>query len=436
MGLSPPSRGISLCAGAGGLDMGLMLGEPGYRTECFVEIEPDAQEAIIAAQRVGSLHQAPVWDNVFTFVGDEWRGRVDTIIAGYPCQPFSQAGERKGETDERHLWPDVARIIQEVREPSRDFWVFLENVAGHLSLGLETVLRDLWSMGFTPSVFLGTAEEVGASQIRERVFILAFARGHGCGEREVVQRERGPDHNKCGEDPDGCLDDLACGMRSKRTAGRRKGFEGSEGGDEPSRRSEEDLAGPRDGQLPQPGRGSEGRDGSGSAGEEPMGRASEQSSELRRATGIVQSARGGSEEEGIPGAGCEPQPAVKHLPISPPGPTDAAGWRAVLRMAPDLAPAVSLGDIARQAAAYSALVETGQLAETEAESALCRMADALAGRTRALRLLGNGVVPLAAAYAYRSLAASLGLRPVDLEAVLAEEFGIGSTDPSLMKEQR
>src|SRR5699024_10885810 len=142
MGIHPsrPRHGLSLCAGYGGLDLGLQLAEPGFHTRCFVEIDPDAQAALVAGMVGGHLpglaehgpgparaghgtagerraepfRQAPVWDNMRTFVGDGWRGHIDTIMAGYPCQPFSAAGQRRGEDDERHLWPDVARIIAEI----------------------------------------------------------------------------------------------------------------------------------------------------------------------------------------------------------------------------------------------------------------------------------------------------------------------------------
>jgi site-specific DNA-cytosine methylase len=90
-------------------------------------------------------------------------------ITGYPCQPFSAAGKRGGAADPRHLWPEVARIVRECAPE----WVFLENVAGHVTLGLETVLRELWRMGYTPAAGLFSAAEVGAPHQRLRIFILA-----------------------------------------------------------------------------------------------------------------------------------------------------------------------------------------------------------------------------------------------------------------------
>ena len=153
--------------------MGLGLAEPDFHTRCFVEWEDYPRRAIIAAQRAGYFAPAPIWDDICSFDGKPFRGAIDTILAGYPCQPFSMAGQRKGTDDERHLWPEVARIIREI-EPR---WVFLENVAGHLTLGLEAVLRELRDMGFTPAVGVFSAGEVGAPHERQRVFIVAY-----CGE--------------------------------------------------------------------------------------------------------------------------------------------------------------------------------------------------------------------------------------------------------------
>jgi len=108
--------------------------------------------------------------DVFNIAVEEDESYVADGAIVHNCQPFSAAGQRKGEDDERHLWPDVARIIREV-EPR---WVFLENVSGHVSLGLETVLRELWDMGWTPATGIFSAGETGAPHERQRVFIVAY----------------------------------------------------------------------------------------------------------------------------------------------------------------------------------------------------------------------------------------------------------------------
>ena len=127
--------GLSLCSGAGGIDLGLTIALPGYRTVGHVERETYAAATLVARMEDASLDRAPVWDDVATFDGRPWRGAVDIVTAGYPCQPFSVAGKRRGADDPRHLWPHVARIIAEVEPP----FVFLENVAHHLRLGFPEV---------------------------------------------------------------------------------------------------------------------------------------------------------------------------------------------------------------------------------------------------------------------------------------------------------
>ncbi|MDR5655415.1 DNA cytosine methyltransferase, partial [Ruixingdingia sedimenti] len=124
-----------------------MLAEPGYHTRAFVEWEDWPSIVLIAAQRAGYFAPAPIWTDLRSFDARPFCGAFDAILAGYPCQPFSAAGKRGGADDPRHLWPDVARVIGECRPE----WVFLENVAGHVTLGLETVLRELWGLGYTPA---------------------------------------------------------------------------------------------------------------------------------------------------------------------------------------------------------------------------------------------------------------------------------------------
>jgi DNA (cytosine-5)-methyltransferase 1 len=163
--------GISLCAGVGGLELGLHIAEPGYRTVCFVEREVSAAATLVARMEDQALSDAPVWDDLRTFDGRPWRGKVHIVSAGYPCQPFSASGRRQGKDDPRHLWPEVKRIVLE----SEAEWLFCENVEGHLDLGLPEVLSDIQAMGYTPKAGLFSALEVGASHLRRRIFILAHA---------------------------------------------------------------------------------------------------------------------------------------------------------------------------------------------------------------------------------------------------------------------
>ena len=169
--------GLSLCAGYGGLELGLTIAEPAYRTVCYVEREAHAAATLVARMEEAAMEPAPVWDDLRSFDGRPWRDRVHILSAGYPCQPFSLAGKRRGKADPRHLWPEVERIIGEVQPRC----VFAENVEGHIDLGFAEVARSLSLMGYHAKAGLFTAREVGASHRRRRLFILAYADGERCG---------------------------------------------------------------------------------------------------------------------------------------------------------------------------------------------------------------------------------------------------------------
>lgn len=169
---------LSLCSGVGGLELGLKLAVPTARTVCFIEREAYCCEILAERMEDGCLDEAPIWTDLRTFDGKPWRGVVDCVTGGYPCQPFSVAGKRKGDRDERHLWPEVARIVREVGPE----WCFFENVGNHLRLGFEQVEDDLSQMGYIVAAGLFSAEEVGASHKRERLFVVGHAWGWGCGQ--------------------------------------------------------------------------------------------------------------------------------------------------------------------------------------------------------------------------------------------------------------
>ena len=169
---------LSLCSGAGGLELGLKLAVPGSRTVCYVEGEAYAAAQLAARMADETMDAAPVWSDVKTFDPEPWRGCVDIITAGYPCQPFSIAGAKRAEKDPRHLWPYIREIVRIIKPRVCSF----ENVSHHLRLGFEQVHDDLRSMGYRVATGLFTAEEVGAPHKRERLFILAY--------RESVLSER------------------------------------------------------------------------------------------------------------------------------------------------------------------------------------------------------------------------------------------------------
>ena len=163
-------NGLALFAGYGGLELGADAAfGGGVRTVCYVERESYAASTLVARMEESSLHPAPVWDDVTTFDGEPWRGVVDLVTAGFPCQPFSAAGKRRGMDDERWLWDDIERILREVQPR----WFVGENVPGLVRLGLEAVLRSLASLGYDVVWGAFQAGQMGASHKRERVFILA-----------------------------------------------------------------------------------------------------------------------------------------------------------------------------------------------------------------------------------------------------------------------
>jgi DNA-cytosine methyltransferase len=160
---------VSFCAGYGGIDLGLKRAIPTLRTIAFSEIEAFAVANLVAKMEAGLLDPAPVWTDLKTFPVDEFRDRVDILSGGYPCQPFSAAGKRLGADDPRHLWPYIANAIRVIRPKL----CFFENVEGHITLGLSTVISDLEELGYTVSFGIFSAAEVGAPHQRKRVFILA-----------------------------------------------------------------------------------------------------------------------------------------------------------------------------------------------------------------------------------------------------------------------
>lgn len=157
---------LELCAGYGGFSLGLSLTGRAFRTVCYVEREAYAAACLVGAMSRGQLDDAPIWSDLCTFDARAWRGAVDLVTAGFPCQPFSLAGKQLGEADERWIWPDIARIVDECR-PSL---VFLENVV------LDAFRRpraDLENLGYRVKPALRVAaSDVGAPHRRDRWFVL------------------------------------------------------------------------------------------------------------------------------------------------------------------------------------------------------------------------------------------------------------------------
>jgi DNA (cytosine-5)-methyltransferase 1 len=164
---------LSLFSGAGG---GLLATKHllGWHTVCYVEWDKYAVKVLKARIADGMLDNAPIWDNAFTFNGRPWAGLVDVITAGFPCQPFSRAGNMLAENDPRNGWPATIRIIGEVRPQ----FAFLENVPDILSFPyFGTILGDLAALGYDAKWEIVSACSIGAPHTRERLFIVAYANG-------------------------------------------------------------------------------------------------------------------------------------------------------------------------------------------------------------------------------------------------------------------
>ena len=161
---------ISFCTGYGGIELGLRRAGVDIRVICNVEIEAFVQANLVAKTEQKLMANCPIYSDLKTFPARIFRGKIHGLIGGYPCQPFSSAGKRKGEKDPRHLWPYIRQHIRAIRP----IWCFFENVRGHTTMGLWRVLSDLEADGYRTEWGLFSAEETGAPHQRIRVFILAY----------------------------------------------------------------------------------------------------------------------------------------------------------------------------------------------------------------------------------------------------------------------
>lgn len=229
---------ISLCAGYGGIDIGLKRAIPNLRTICFSEIEAFPIANLVSKMEKGYLDTAPIWTDIKTFPWKEFRGVVDIVSGGFPCQPFSAAGKRNADTDERHLFPYILQGIREC-QPSL---VFLENVEGIISSKLSGdgwrdpegtpvllhVLRELERVGYKATAGIFSASEVGAPHQRKRVFIMAYNDSNGSGQSRLLQQRADGSVIKCNGESWGV--ELAhsknerCRGRSDRNRNNSRGF--------------------------------------------------------------------------------------------------------------------------------------------------------------------------------------------------------------------
>jgi len=178
---------LHLFAGCGGGILGGIL--LGHHPVCAVEIEPYCRRVLLQRQRDGVLPRFPIWDDVRTFDGNPWRGRVDVVCGGFPCQDISAAGKGAGISGERSgLWSEMRRIIREV-EPR---FAFVENSPMLTLRGLGIVLGELAEMGYDAEWGVFSAADVGARHVRERIWILAHAMQDGRNETGVQDDDGTP----------------------------------------------------------------------------------------------------------------------------------------------------------------------------------------------------------------------------------------------------
>jgi DNA (cytosine-5)-methyltransferase 1 len=367
---------ISLCTGGFGLDFAVELAIPCARTVLMVEREAFAIAHLVAAIEQGRLAPAAIWSDVRSLDGRAWRGLVDGVIGGIPCQPHSLAGKRLGREDPRDLWSAARRIIVQ----SGAWFVLIENVGGMLSSGgAERVVRDLERLGFACEVGLFTASEVGASHPRERLFILGVAA------RDSEHDDRG------GFERQGGRRQPTDGSGTLANTERHGWGEGFTGTDLRGRQSEPDSGGVPMVHAEILGRGEgrtepelqRGRSAAAGTGK-PV--ADADFLELRRQPSAGQLAL------------LQPHDGIGGANLFPPGPGDLSGWQAALERAPELEPAFR------------------------------RVADGLASRLDfaridRLRMLGNGVVSLEGAYAIRTLATRLAAKGAARAALLVHMMG-------------
>jgi DNA (cytosine-5)-methyltransferase 1 len=181
---------LDLFSGIGGF--ALAAGWAGYNTIGFCEIE-DYPRRVLSKRFSG----VPIHGDIRELDGSVYRG-VSLITGGYPCQPFSAAGKRGGASDDRHLWPQMLRVIKQ----ARPVFVVAENVAGHITLGLDEVLADLEGEGYAGRAIVVPACAVNAPHRRDRVWVVArdVAHSNSSGMERPRSEQQTAGVSRAGED--------------------------------------------------------------------------------------------------------------------------------------------------------------------------------------------------------------------------------------------
>ena len=164
---------LDLFSGIGGFSLGLEA-TGGFETVAFCDIE-EFPRKVLQKHWPGVKQYEDIKELNYEKLKTDGLLPIDIITGGYPCQPFSVAGRKKGEKDPRHLWPEYFRLIKELRPT----WVIGENVSGHIKLGLDTVLENLESEGYSVRTFSISAASIGANHQRERIWIVANTNSSG-----------------------------------------------------------------------------------------------------------------------------------------------------------------------------------------------------------------------------------------------------------------
>jgi|13_taG_2_1085334.scaffolds.fasta_scaffold22831_3 DNA (cytosine-5)-methyltransferase 1 len=202
---------LDLFSGIGGFALGLE--SVGFETAAFCERDLFCQ-AVLRKHWPG----VPIHSDITELDGYEYRGTVELVCGGFPCQPFSVAGKRKGAEDDRALWPEMLRVIREV-QPT---WVIGENVTGIIAMELDTVLFDLEREGYACQTFVIPACAIDAPHRRDRIWVVAYSDSNS--QPTITKHEQR------------LVADAKCGFRRKRLVGQ-NGNKGVKRGKKSKRRN-------------------------------------------------------------------------------------------------------------------------------------------------------------------------------------------------------
>jgi DNA (cytosine-5)-methyltransferase 1 len=402
---------ISFCSGYGGIERGLDLAGVEHRVLAYVEIEAFAIANLVAKMESGALVPAPIFTDLKTFPAHLFRGCVDIITGGYPCQPFSAAGKRLGTEDPRHLWPYILDHIKAIR-PVR---CLFENVEGHISLGLREVIGDLEGAGYNATWGIFSAAEVGAPHQRKRVYIMANSISAGVWDNDRAPANEGRSAAQFGradvrqgDREERSVRPESAGSSSAAVLGSDTNCRDGSAQQERQHKRAKELDGCGDWGLATP-------DSSdvANAGGRRFSETNEWQDQQQRGAKTVGAGKNVADtRDPRPSrAGIEPQPGIK---IIEPCDSDSTG-----ECGPDVADTISqrLEGLTRHGSDSSEpgrqspqsqrpVSQSGVFSDTTIwlpEPAVGRVVDGCPDRVDRLRLLGNGVVPQTAARAWETL---------------------------------